>query len=398
MNLRVTRPTYYTLNCTGTSYWMVLGGLALMVVNGIFFARSMEHAGHWITGMSNQVVWGVPHLFAIFLIVTASGVLNVASISSVFGKKEYQAWGRLSGLLAVTLLVGGLLVLVLDLGRPDRLIIAMTHYNFKSIFAWNIFLYTGFLLVVAVYLWMMFEPRMNRFTRASGTLAFTWRIVLTTGTGSIFGFLVARQAYDTALMAPLFIAMSLSLGTAFFMLFLCALYNRPFMGVDPQPVLARLARLTGMFALAVLFFTGLFHLTRLYGAENHGFEQFILVEGGLYTALFWAGHVIAGSLVPLYLLFYSGPCSTGRLVTASSLIIVGGFAHLYVIIIGGQAYPLEMFPGKVVSSGFFDGVVASYHPSIAEVSLGAGGLAFSILASLLAMRVLPFLPGDAVSG
>ena len=398
MNLRVTRPTYYTLNCTGTSYWMVLGGLALMVVNGIFFARSMEHEGHWITGMSNQVVWGVPHLFAIFLIVTASGVLNVASISSVFGKKEYQAWGRLSGLLAVTLLVGGLLVLVLDLGRPDRLIIAMTHYNFKSIFAWNIFLYTGFLLVVAVYLWMMFEPRMNRFTRASGTLAFTWRIVLTTGTGSIFGFLVARQAYDTALMAPLFIAMSLSLGTAFFMLFLCALYNRPFMGVDPQPVLARLARLTGMFALAVLFFTGLFHLTRLYGAENHGFEQFILVEGGLYTVLFWAGHVIAGSLIPLYLLFYSGPGSTGRLVIASTLIIVGGFAHLYVIIIGGQAYPLEMFPGKVVSSGFFDGVVAGYHPSIAEVSLGAGGVAFSILASLLAMRVLPFLPGDAVSG
>ena len=56
----------------------------------------------------------------------------------------------------MSLLVGGLLVLVLDLGRPDRLIIAMTYYNFKSIFAWNIFLYTGLLVVVAVYLWMMF--------------------------------------------------------------------------------------------------------------------------------------------------------------------------------------------------------------------------------------------------
>ena len=65
--------------------------------------------------------------------------------------------------MAITLLVGGLTVLVLDLGRPDRLIVAMTHYNFRSIFAWNIFLYTGFIVLVAVYLWMMFEPRMNRF-------------------------------------------------------------------------------------------------------------------------------------------------------------------------------------------------------------------------------------------
>ncbi len=373
---------------------MVLAGLSLVVLNGMGFARYMEHEGHWITGMSNQVVWGVPHLFAIFLIVTASGVLNVASMSSVFGKTEYRVWARLSGLLAVTLLLGGLLVLVLDLGRPDRLIIAMTHYNFKSVFAWNIFLYTGFLLVVSVYLWMMFEPRMNRFAKVSGTLAFTWRIVLTTGTGLIFGFLVARQAYDTALMAPLFIAMSLSWGTAFFILFLCALSRRS-AGMGQRPVLERLARLTGMFTVAVLFFTMLFHLAGLYGAEHHGFEQFILVEGGRYTTLFWAGHVIAGSLVPLCLLFYPAPLSTGRLVTASSLIIAGGFAQLYVIIIGGQAYPLEMFPGKVVSSGFFDGVIASYRPSIAEVSLGAGGMAFSILVSLLAMRVLPFLPDDA---
>ena len=35
------------------------------------------------------------------------------------------------------------MVLMLDLGRPERLIVATTHYNFKSIFAWNVFLYTG---------------------------------------------------------------------------------------------------------------------------------------------------------------------------------------------------------------------------------------------------------------
>ena len=58
-----------------------------------------------------------------------------ASISSVFNIKIYKPLGRLSALLAICLLTGGLMVLVLDLGRPDRLVVAMTTFNFKSIFA-----------------------------------------------------------------------------------------------------------------------------------------------------------------------------------------------------------------------------------------------------------------------
>ena len=180
----------------------------------------MEHHGHIVTGMNNQIVWGMPHVFAVFLIVAASGALNVASMASVFGKTEYKPLAPLSGLLAIALLLGGLTVLMLDLGRPDRLIVAMTHYNFKSIFAWNIFLYTGFMGFVIAYLWTMMERRMNRFTPVAGLLAFVWRLVLTTGTGSIFGFLVARQAYDSALLAPMFIVMSLSYGLAVFLLVL----------------------------------------------------------------------------------------------------------------------------------------------------------------------------------
>ena len=53
-----------------------------------------------------------------------------------------------------------------------------------------------------------------------GKFAFGWRIILTTGTGSIFGFLVAREAYSTAVLAPLFIVMSLLYGTAVFYLLL----------------------------------------------------------------------------------------------------------------------------------------------------------------------------------
>jgi Ni/Fe-hydrogenase subunit HybB-like protein len=375
-------------------YVALLGILGAFILAALGATYYMEHHGHYVTGMSNQIVWGTPHVFAVFLIVAASGALNVASISSVFNKTAYKPLARLSGLLALALLAGGLMVLVLDLGRPDRLIVAMTYYNFKSIFAWNIILYNGFFVIVAVYLWMMMERRMNKYTHAAGMAAFLWRLILTTGTGSIFGFLVARQAYDAALMAPMFIVMSFSFGLAIFLLVTMAAYkwtDRPF----GDALFRRLKNLLGVFVAGVLYFVLVYHLTNLYATEHHGVEAFILRDGGIYTQLFWIGQILVGSLLPL-LLFYHPTWGKSRTLVGfgALLVIIGGLVQMYVIIIGGQAYPLVLFPGKEVSSSFSDGIVNSYAPSLPEVVLGLGGFAIALIIVALAVKVLGFLPNS----
>lgn len=392
------RVQYREIDGRSGAFRALLGALGLLVLAGLGGAFTMEHYGHHVTGMSNRIVWGTPHVFAVFLIVAASGALNVASIASVFGRDFYKPLARLSGLLALTLLAGGLAVLVLDLGRPDRLIVAMTHYNLTSIFAWNIFLYTGFFAVVALYLWTMFERRMNGHTGRAGLLAFLWRLILTTGTGSIFGFLVAREPYNSALIAPLFIAMSFSFGLAIFVLVLMAACRSGARALG-DGVLHRLGNLLGIFVAAVLYFVAVYHLTNLYMARQHDVERFLLLEGGVYTALFWVGQVLVGSLVPLVLLFARrAPRSRRTLTLAAICVIGGGLAQLYVIIIGGQAYPQLMFPDKQVASTFFDGVVAAYTPSLPEVALGLGGVALALALTAVALKVLPFLPQSLADG
>ena len=372
-------------------FYLLLGVLGAIVALGMTAVYHMEHNGHWVTGMNNQVVWGMPHVFALFLIVAASGALNVASIGSVFGKKMYKPLAPLSGLLAIALLLGGLTVLVLDLGRPDRLIVAMTYYNFKSIFAWNILLYNGFLVVVALYLWTMMEKRMNKYTTKVGMFAFIWRLILTTGTGSIFGFLVARQGYDAAIMAPMFIVMSFAYGLAFFLLVLMFTYrctDRPL----GEQMLSRLKNLLGVFIAAAFYFVLAQHLTNLYATEHHGYEAFILRDGGIYTTAFWLGQVIIGTVVPLVLLYSPVGSSRSTIAVASVMVIVGGLTQMYVTVIGGQAYPLLMFPGYEVSSGFYDGIVNSYTPTIAEIMLGVTGIAVALLMVTVAVKNLRFLP------
>src|SRR3989338_5275307 len=381
-----------TIEGRSLGFYALLGILGAFLLAAGLAALYMEHNGHWVTGMSNQIVWGTPHVFAVFLIVAASGALNVASIASVFGRQLYKPLARLSGLLAIALLTGGLAVLVLDLGRPDRLIEAMTYYNFKSIFAWNIFLYIGFFAVVAVYLWMMMERRMNDYTRPAGIFAFLWRLTLTTGTGSIFGFLVARDAYDTAVLAPMFIIMSFSYGLAIFMVVLLAAMRWSGRELG-DVVFGRLRNLLGVFVAAVLYFVTVYHMTNLYITQRHGIEGFILLHGGVYTQMFWLGQVIVGGVIPLVILFSGLGQSRGLTALAAILVVLGGIAQVYVIIIGGQAYPMPLYPGKdIVSSSFFDGMGGMYSPSLPEVVLGIGGMGLALVMAAFAMRVLPFLP------
>ncbi len=384
---------YQELGCSEPRYWAGLTLLFFIIAMGLGAAYYMEHNGHWVTGMDNHIVWGLPHVFAIFLIVAASGALNVASIGSVFGGPMYKPLGPFSGLLAIALLAGGLAVLVLDLGRPDRLIVAMTEYNFKSIFAWNIYLYTGFMVIVIAYLFTMMERRIKEYTQPVGFVAFIWRLALTTGTGSIFGFLVAREAYDAAILAPMFIIMSFSYGLAFFIITLMAAY---LWGSRELGLLrlARLKNLLGVFVGAVLFFTLVYHLTNLYITQHHGIARFILVDGGIFTWMFWGGHVLLGSLVPLVLV-YIPPFSESRnaIATASFLVLVGAFFHIYVIVIGGQAFPVTLFPGQeILESSFLDGAIAEYVPSIPEALLGMSGIAIAMTIVAVVARMMRILP------
>src|SRR5574340_437031 len=355
--------TFREVEGSSLKYWMLFGGIGLFVLFGFLSYLYMHHHGHVVTGMDNQIVWGLPHVFAVFLIVAASGALNVASIASVFNKPMYKPLAPLSAILALALLVGGLLVLVLDLGRSDRLIVAMTHFNFKSMFTWNVFLYSGFFGLVGIYLWTMLDRSVKPFSKAAGTAAFLWRLLLTTGTGSLFGFLVSRELYGTGLMAPMFIIMSFSYGLAIYLMVLAAAYAWTGRELG-DAVMMRLKTLLAVFVAAVLYFVVVHHMTNLYFTKFHTVEAFILRDGGIFTNLFWVGQIVIGGVIPLMILLTDLGKQRLWIMIACALIILGGVAQMYVTIIGAQAYPLDMFPGLTETSSYFDGEVHAYSPCV----------------------------------
>jgi Ni/Fe-hydrogenase subunit HybB-like protein len=186
--------------------------------------------------------------------------------------------------------------------------------------------------------------------------------------------------------------MSFSYGLAIYILTLMAAYQgsgRPL----GDTVMLRLKKLQAIFVAAALYFVAVFHLTNLYVAKRHGVERFLLLDGGIHTQVFWIGQVLLGSVAPLVILYHPRLGRSRRWIALSAaLVILGGLAQMYVTIIGGQAYPLVLFPGMQESSSFYDGVVHGYAPSAPEILLGIGGVAIAAAIVLLAIKLLRFLP------
>ncbi len=377
-------------------YFTALFPGVLLVLAGGWSAFQMEEHGHVITGMNNHVVWGLPHVFAIFLIVSASGVLNVASMGSVFGQTVYKARAPLSGLLAIAMLAAGLAVLMLDLGRPDRVVLAATTYNVTSVFAWNVLLYSGLFVTVLLYLWTLLDRTMGKWSKPAGTLVFVWRFVLTSGTGLIFAFLVARQAYGSALLPPMFIVMSFSWGMGVFLLVQWGILRWHHLFLEAA-ILKRMKNLLALFVLAVFYLVVIYHMTNLYFSRQSAFERFILLEGGTPTLSFWLGYVLVGTLMPLLLLLTPLGARVCSILLASFFVLIGAFSFLYTFIVGGQEFPLLLFPGYKAHSTFGDGMIASYTPSLYEWLLGFGGLGVAIVITIIGLGLFDFLPKDAIT-
>jgi len=133
--------------------------------------------------------------------------------------------------------------------------------------------------------------------------------------------------------------------------------------------------------------------TNLYATQHHGVENFILAGDNISSGLFWVGYILVGTLFPLIICYAPAfRASIGWTVAAALLVITSGLSQMYIIIIGGQVFPTDLFPGKDISSSFFDGVIVSYSPTAPEIMLGLGGVALAFAATLFAVKVLRFLP------
>jgi len=369
-------------------YKLAVALLALLALSGLgsFIASYIQ--GHELFGSSNIVPWGLPIVFLIYLIGLSAGSLILSSLTYVFGREEYKPIARLAVYLAIVLIFGAMVFIFIDLGRPEkfwRLFMFFYMNNMRSMFAINGILYGGYFLISLTYLGFIFFDR-PRFTKKIGILAVGWAGLVHMGTGAIFGFIAAREAWFSAVKPFEFLAAAITSGLALLIVAVVLTLKYTGRSVNKEMVVS-LGKMLRVFIIVLLLLIAVDKLTHLYAPER---EAALYMLAGRYSWMFWGLQIGMGAAIPLIVLFNPRLNRTVRWVTAASLsVVIGIFFERYFLVIPGAAYPLHYYPGEI--EGIW-GITGSFPIMPAEVLLSLGIMAILGLLYLFGLKYLELMP------
>jgi Ni/Fe-hydrogenase subunit HybB-like protein len=272
----------------GTRYraWVLL--LLVLVAVGVYSYAIQLRDGLVVTGMSDQVSWGFYIANFAFLVGIAAGAVLLVIPAYIFHRADVKHVVLLGEGMAVAAVIGAMLFVTVDLGRPDRfwhLIPLIGNLNFPtSMLAWDVLVLTTYLgLNLAIPLYVHYchyqgrEPLLKAYFPVV-VLSIFVAISIHTVTAFLFSANTARPLWNNALLGPRFIATAFVSGPALIILVLQAIRRYTAYPVA-QSVLDMLA-LIMTFALQIsLFFVGAELFTDFYNETAHAASMRYLYFG-----------------------------------------------------------------------------------------------------------------------
>jgi molybdopterin-containing oxidoreductase family membrane subunit len=344
--------------------------------------------GQQVWGVSNVIPWGQLITLDIYFIGLSAGAIIISSLSYVFKKEEYKPIGRIAVFMGLLFMVGAMLSVLLDLGRPEkfwRLFMYFYLNNMTSLFAINGIFYAGYIALMLLYLGLILENKMALAVLV-GTIDVFWAIAVHMGTGAIFGLIGSREVLFSPIKPFEFLTAALTSGTSVLILAVVLTGRCTGWRIDAGLIRSLGRLLSGIiFVLLILVFVD--KLTHTYFPQREG-AMFLLT--GIYWWLFWVFQVGMGILVPLAILLHprAGQRVKGVVVAAMS-VIIGVLGERAALVIPGTAYPQPLYPGHI--EGIW-GAPGFFPITLWETLLSLGIISFVGLLFVLGLKYLEILP------
>jgi len=379
---------------TSKSFYVVTTLLALFGIAGVVATYLMNARGLYLSGMTNRVPWGLQISMAIFYIGLSAGSLVVSGLYGIFGQMQYKPFARIAAYLAMLFLIAGLLSILTDQGRIDRVFVKpFTYFNLRSMFSINPGLYSGHIMICVLYLWALFKEK-GTLTKIVSLVVCLWAIGTHTGTGAIFAF-VPRELYNSPLLPPSFVAAALSSGAALMILVNVVLFKVTKRSLDDEIIIWLGRRLLAIFLLVTLYLILIENAHRVYLIGSREAAMFFLF-GGFHSILFWFGMIGIGSILPAILLFMRKTGTSIAWITFSAtLVVIGVLCERFLIVIPGLIHPPDLFPGMQVTGTVLSEGIAHYSISFLEVLQTLGVLGIIGFAFVVGLKVMPLAPIEA---
>jgi len=372
--------------------WMT--ALTAVFLVGLHAWAQQVSRGMGLTNMSDHVSWGLYIANFTFAVGIAAGGVMMVIPAYLYRDKKMHEVVIFGELLAVAAIVMAMLFVMADLGRPDRfwhLMPGLGQFNFPwSMLTWDVIVLNGYLVlnlhICGYLLYMRYlgrEPK-PRWYVPFVLLSIVWAISIHTITAFLYQGLGGRPFWNSALLAPRFLASAFVSGPAFLIVALTIVSRVTTFKIDKKP-LGTLVSILKVTTLLNLFMVMSEAFTEFYSGTQHTSSAHYLYVGlhGHSTLVPWIWTAIGLNVTAAAMfLLPSIRERRGLLLVACVLTFVGVWIEkgMGLVIPGFTPSPLHE--------------LVEYTPSVTEWKVTAGIWAFGLLVYSAAIKIaVPILSG-----
>lgn len=209
----------------GKKFYLWMTFLTFLTFAGAYAYSRQFALGLSITGMTNQVSWGLYIANFTFIVGLAAAAVMLVIPAYVYRNKALQDVVILGELLAIASIVMCLMFVTVDLGRPDRfwhLLPLIGKFNFPiSMLSWDVVVLLGYLVLnvhicgYLLYIHYLGEKPNPLVYIPFVFIAIFWAISIHTVTAFLYVGLSGRPFWNAAIVAPRFIGSAFTAGPGF---------------------------------------------------------------------------------------------------------------------------------------------------------------------------------------
>ncbi len=383
--------------------------LLAIVAWGVYGYIHQFRQGLGVTGLNQPISWGFYVTnFVFFIGISHAGTL-ISAILRICQAEWRRPITRMAEVITGMVLAIGALNILVDLGRPDRLLNVLRYGRLQSPLLWDATSLSAYFTASLVYLWLPMIPDIA-IVRDSGIrghwiyriLAIGWRgtkkqqkvlnrgiaimaimvIPIAVSVHSVVSFVFSmtlQPMWHSTIFGPYFVAGAIFSGIAALVIAMVIVRKVYHFENYLKPVhFHNLGSLLLAMALVWSYFTFSEYLTSFYGNEPEEMQVFWLKFSGAYAPYFWA-MVACNFVIPMAFLCFRKTHTIGKTLAASISICIGMWLERFIIVVPSLASPrLDYGPGV-------------YFPTWVEWSETAGCFALFILLFALFSKVFPLI-------
>ena len=381
--------------------------LSLLVVIGIGLAGAVYTMlnGLAVTNLSDRVPWGLWITHDLSAIGLGAGAFTFSAIVYLFRIKRFEPVARAAVFVGFLGYTSAMLVLAMDIGRPDRFWHPLVYWNVHSVLweiTWCVILYATVLTIE--FLPILFEakyfdrwPRLRTFghmlhklTPVMAFFGLALSLLHQSSLGASYGVLSGREIWFKPSLPVMFIMSAVAGGMALTLFATMVAGKVTHQRLIPGTLKREIARLVGFALLAYLYLKLWDWAATNYYSHAPGTASAVerLQLTTPYNQTFWLLEILLGLVVPAIIMLYPALRRNDRaLLIGLSLIFVGLVVNRWNVTLSGLVAPPAWSPGVLGNT-----IAAAYTPSIVEIAVSAGVLAYALLGFTLGMRYLPVYP------